>query len=53
MLILIILRGKVLFCGIERDDEVIIPNGDYVSIKDDRAYVIGEHKEIQEISLKD
>ena len=41
------IRGNVLFCGIERNGEVIIPNGDYVFHNDDRAYVIGEHKEIQ------
>ena len=41
------LRGKVLFCGIERNDEVIIPNGDFVIRKDDRVYVIGEEKDIQ------
>ena len=41
------LRGKVLFCGVERDNEVIIPNGDFVIRKDDRVYVIGEEKDIQ------
>ncbi|MCR4943995.1 MAG: Trk system potassium transporter TrkA [Clostridium sp.] len=40
-------RGKVLFCGVERNDEVIIPNGDFVIRKDDRVYVIGEEKNIQ------
>ena len=43
------IRGNILFCGVERDDEVIIPKGDYVFHKDDRAYVIGEHKDIQEM----
>ncbi|HCW52399.1 MAG TPA: Trk system potassium transporter TrkA [Clostridium sp.] len=43
------IRGNILFCGIERNDEVIIPKGDYVFHKDDKAYVIGEHKEIQEM----
>lgn len=42
-------KGNVLFCGIEKGDEVIIPNGDYTFHKDDRIYVIGEHKKIQEV----
>ena len=42
-------KGNVLFCGIEKGDEVIIPNGDYRFHKDDRIYVIGEHKKIQEV----
>lgn len=42
-------KGNVLFCGIEKGDEVIIPNGDYIFHKDDRIYVIGEHKKIQEV----
>ena len=45
-------KGNVLFCGIEKDDEVIIPNGDYIFHKDDRIYVIGEHKKIQEVFKK-
>ena len=46
------LRGNVLFCGIERDGEMIIPKGDYIFQHNDRAYVIGEHKHIQEIFKK-
>lgn len=42
-------KGNVLFCGIEKGDEVIIPNGDYIFQSDDRIYVIGEHKKIQEV----
>jgi len=42
-------KGNVLFCGIEKGDEVIIPNGDYRFQSDDRIYVIGEHKKIQEV----
>ena len=41
------IRGNVLFCGVERDNKVIIPRGDLVFNKDDRIYVIGEHKDIQ------
>ncbi|MBE6062070.1 MAG: Trk system potassium transporter TrkA [Clostridium butyricum] len=43
------IRGNILFCGVEKDDEVIIPKGDYVFSRDDKAYVIGEHKDIQEM----
>ena len=42
------IRGNILFCGVERNDAVIIPKGDYVFQVDDRIYVIGEHKEIQD-----
>lgn len=41
------IRSKILFCGVERDEEVIIPNGDFVIHKGDRVYVIGEDKNIQ------
>lgn len=41
------IRGNVLFCGVERGEKVIIPKGDYVFHKDDRIYVIGEVKDIQ------
>lgn len=43
------LRGNILFCGIERNGEMIIPKGDYVFQKSDRAYVIGEHRNIQDM----
>lgn len=45
-------RGNILFCGVERNDEVIIPKGDYIFHKEDRVYVIGEHKDIQEFFKK-
>lgn len=41
------IKGNVLFCGIERKDKFIIPGGEYTFHKDDRLYVIGEHREIQ------
>ena len=40
--------GNILICGIEKEDEFIIPNGDYIFEKGDKAYIIGEHKQIQE-----
>ena len=46
------IRGNVLFCGIEKNDEFIMPNGDYIFHKDDRVYVIGEHKHIQNLFNK-
>lgn len=46
------IRGNVLFCGIERNDEFIMPKGDYIFHKDDRVYVIGEHKDIQNLFNK-
>ncbi|MCR1950794.1 MULTISPECIES: Trk system potassium transporter TrkA [unclassified Clostridium] len=46
------IRGNVLFCGVERNDEFIMPRGDYIFHKDDRVYVIGEHKDIQNLFNK-
>ena len=46
------IRGNVLFCGIERKDKFIMPNGDYIFKKEDRAYVIGEHKDIENLFRK-
>ena len=46
------IRGNVLFCGVERNDEFIMPKGDYVFNKDDKVYVIGEHKDIQNLFNK-
>lgn len=43
------IRGNVLFCGIERNDEFIMPKGDYIFRKEDKVYVIGEHKDIQNL----
>ena len=43
------IRGSVLFCGVERNDEFIMPRGDYIFHKEDRVYVIGEHKDIQDL----
>ena len=46
------IRGNVLFCGVERNDEFIMPKGEYVFNEDDRVYVIGEHKDIQNLFNK-
>lgn len=46
------IRGNVLFCGVERNDEFILPKGDYVFNREDRVYVIGEHKDIQNLFNK-
>lgn len=43
------IRGNVLFCGVERDENVIIPKGDYILHKEDMVYVIGEHKDIENL----
>lgn len=36
------LPAKVLFCAVRRDDEVIIPKGNFIFQPDDMVYVIGE-----------
>ncbi|GAB6169262.1 Trk system potassium transporter TrkA [Clostridium carnis] len=41
------LNGSVLFCGIERDEKIYIPSGEFVLKKDDKVYVIGEHSNIE------
>lgn len=46
------IRGNVLFCGVERNDEFIMPKGDYVFNKEDKVYVIGEHNDIQNLFNK-
>ena len=46
------IRGNVLFCGVERNDEFIMPKGDYIFNKEDKVYVIGEHKDIQNLFNK-
>lgn len=43
---------NVLFCGVERNDEFIMPKGDYVFNREDTVYVIGEHKDIQNLFNK-
>ena len=40
------LPSKVLFCAIRRDDEIVIPKGDFSFKPGDLVYVIGERKDI-------
>ncbi len=40
------IRGNLLICGVEREDEFIIPNGDTIFCMEDRIYVIGAHRDI-------
>lgn len=46
------IRGTILVCAVEREDGLIIPNGDYVFGDNDRVYIIGEHKDIQSFFKK-
>ena len=41
------LKDSILISGIERDGEIHIPSGDFVLHKNDKLYVIGEHKKIE------
>ena len=43
------IKGKAIICGVERNDEVIIPKGDFVLRNGDKIYLIGEHKGTQEL----
>ncbi len=40
-------KDSILITGIERDGKIHIPSGDFVLSKDDKIYVIGEHKKIE------
>ena len=41
------LKDSILISGIERNGEIYIPNGEFILHKDDKLYVIGEHKKIE------
>ncbi|WP_195955770.1 Trk system potassium transporter TrkA [Clostridium saudiense] len=41
------LKDSILISGVERDGEIHIPSGDFVLHKNDKLYVIGEHKKIE------
>lgn len=43
------LSKNMLICAVCRDDEVYIPNGDFVIRKGDSVYVTGSHKELGRI----
>lgn len=40
------LPSKVLFCAVRRDDEIVIPKGNFSFKENDTVYVIGERKDI-------
>lgn len=42
-----LIKGEILFCGVERDEVIHIPSGDFILRKDDKVYVIGEHNKIE------
>lgn len=39
-------KSNVLVCAVSRNDEVIIPSGDFIFAKDDHIYVTGTHREL-------
>lgn len=39
-------KCSVLFCAVERNDEVLIPTGDFILQKNDKVYVMGDHENI-------
>ena len=41
--------NNMLICAVEREDEVYIPNGDFILKAGDRIYVTGAHKELASI----
>ncbi len=40
------LPSKVLFCAVRRNDEIVIPKGNFTFSHDDIVYVIGEKKDL-------
>ena len=41
------IKDSILITGVERDGNIHIPTGDFILRKDDKVYVIGEHKKIE------
>lgn len=41
------LKDSILISGVERDGNIHIPTGNFVLHKNDKVYVIGEHKKIE------
>lgn len=44
-------KASVLICAVKRNDEVIIPNGDFVLHENDHIYVTGSHKDLSRFCL--
>ena len=42
-----LIKESLLICGVERGEQIYIPNGDFILHKDDKVYVIGEHRKIE------
>lgn len=40
-------KDTILISGVERDGKIYIPSGDFILQKNDKVYVIGEHKRIE------
>lgn len=47
----IVTKSSVLICAVKRQDEVIIPNGDFVMKENDHLYVTGSHKDLARFCL--
>lgn len=39
-------KYSILFCVVERENQVFIPTGDFVLQKNDKVYIIGDHENI-------
>lgn len=46
------IKDSILISGVERDGTIHIPTGDFVLHKNDKVYVIGEHKKIESFFKK-
>lgn len=44
-------RSSVLICAVRREDEVIIPNGDFILSENDHIYVTGSHRDLSRFCL--
>lgn len=44
-------QNKVLICIVKRDDEIFIPNGDFILKKDDEIHVTGKKEELKKFYI--
>ncbi len=42
-------KNKIVICAVVRDEEVYIPNGDFVVLPDDKIYITSSHKHLGSI----
>lgn len=46
-----ITKAQVLICAVKRDDEVIVPKGDFEILENDHIYVTGSHRDLSHFCM--